>query len=231
LKIQESQKIIVEQYGDDVFHILNGQSMYDQVKEQGLLEFGRYAPFNEAMCEGNAQEGIFSQEFIACRCEAHHVTLEQYQQNTLRPLEDFFNQQFDCIVLWFGEDMFCQINLLTILAYLEDSNFSGKIVVTLVKEDTLEIIEQFGVDREGYKEIYNQVILSRKSPIRVHPPVLTNGIRLYLNYKEEENEITFFIKSHVNLSEKELLQRLFAAFPSYGLGDTQYLQLIRKHER
>ena len=41
----------------------------------------------------------------------------------LNQLEPLFKNKFDTIVLWFGDDMFCQMNMLTILAYLEQSNF------------------------------------------------------------------------------------------------------------
>lgn len=227
LEIQRAQELFFNQYGENVLNILNGQSMYDKFKEYKLMEFGQYAPFNEAMCEGSAAENIFSTEFIACRCAAHNVTLEQYKNNTLEPLKNLFAGNFECIVLWFGDDMFCQINFLTILGYLEETNFTGKIFLNLVGERTMEI-EQFEVEVKGYKELYRQVMVNRKLPDSAPLPVLYNGIKLYLQYLNKENEITLYIKNHLNLSEDALLMRLFKIFPQYGLGDTQYMKLIRE---
>ena len=226
LEIQRAQKLLYDQYGDNVINILNGQSMYDYFEKHKLTEYGQFAPFNEAMCVGNAVEDIFSLEFISCRCAAHHVTLEQYKQVTLEPLQKLFNNNAKCIALWFGDDMFCQINFLTILAYLDEINFSGKTFFNLVRDNAVEI-EIFEIDIKGYKKLYNQVIIYRELPNVVLMPVLYNGIILYLEYLHEENEISSYIKNHLNLSEEELIERLFKTFPQYGLGDTQYMDLIR----
>jgi hypothetical protein len=226
LEIQKAQKLLYDQFGASVLNVLNGQSMYDNFIEYNLMEYGNFAPFNEAMCVGRAVEDIFSPEFIACRCAAHNVTLEQYKQITLDPLQNLFNKCSECIVLWFGHDMFCQINFLTTLAYLDKINFSGKVFFYLVRENTMEI-ERFEIDVKGYKELYNQAVVLRKLPEGIPLPVLYNGVRLYLEYLDEENEITLYIKNHLNLSEDALLKRLFKVFPQYGLGDTQYMELIR----
>ena len=168
----------------------------------------------------------FSLEFIACRCAVHDVTLEQYKQITLGPLLNLLNNNAKCIVLWFGDDMFYQINFLTIMAYLDEINFRRKTFLILVKENTMEI-ERLEIDIKGYKKLYNQAIVNRKLPNGISLPVLYNGIRLYLEYLDEENEITLYIKNHLNLSEDALMERLFRVFPQYGLGDTQYMKLIR----
>lgn len=230
LEIQKAQKVLYDQYGESVLNILNGQMMYDNFKEHKLMEYGGFAPFNEAMCVGDTVEDIFSPEFIACRLAAHKVTLEQYKQITLEPLQELFNGNIECIVLWFGDDMFCQINFLTVLAYLEQINFRGKIFFNLVRENTMEI-ERFEVAVKGYKELYNKAVVYRELPDGIPLPVLYNGIRLYLEYLNEENEITLYIKNHLGLSENVLMKRLFKIFPQYGLGDTQYMELIRNCKR
>lgn len=226
-EILKFERSLYEQYGDKVFNLLNGQSMYEHLKRDGLMEYGEFAPFNEAMCEGNATGSIFSTEFIAYRCTAHNVTLEQYKEITLEPLENFLKNKSKCTVLWFGDDMFCQINLLTALAYLDESNYQGKTFFNLVREDTLKV-EQFEIEIQDYKKLYEQVVIQQKLPAQVPLPVLYNGIKLYLQYKNHENEITMYIKNHLHLSEQELLGKLFKVFPQYGLGDVQYLKLMRE---
>lgn len=227
LEIQKSQKQLHDRYGHNLLNILNGQMMYDYFNKHNLMEYGRFAPFNEALCDGSASGDIFSSEFIAARCTAHNVIPEQYKKITLEPLQDLFCSKFDCIVLWFGNDMFCQINFLTVLAYLEQISFNGKIFLNLLRENTMEI-EQFKIEVQGYKKLYYEVLINRRLPKAVPLPVLYNGIRLYLEYLKEENDITLYINKHLSLSEDLLIKRLFRIFYEYGLGDTQYLEIINK---
>lgn len=227
LEIQKAQKLVYDHYGHNVLNILNGQMMHDNFKKYSLMKHGSFAPFNEAMCVGSSQGGIFSPEFIAARCIAHNVSLEQYKQITLEPLKDLFSSSLNSIVLWFGDDMFCQINFLTVLAYLEQINFSGKTFLNLIRENTMEV-EQFEIVIEGYTELYNDVMVNKRLPKYVPLPVLFNGIRLYLEYLKQENDITLYINNNLSLSEDLLIKRLFRIFPEYGLGDTQYLEMIKK---
>ncbi|HHU59913.1 TPA: hypothetical protein GXZ34_03215 [bacterium] len=102
--------------------ILNGQVMYDHfnnLKNNNSI----YVPFNEAMCEGPPHIDIFSDAFITDRCKSLGVTYLEYKKITLEPLEPLLDNKFKEVILWFDEDMFCQINMLTILAYLDQNNF------------------------------------------------------------------------------------------------------------
>ncbi len=229
VSIQKAQQQVYEKHGKNLLNILNGQCMYDSFRENNLMEEGIYIPFNEAMCVGQASEGVFSEEFITCRCESHNVTLEQYREVVLKPLQGLFERQYDYIAVWFGDDMFCQINLLTVLAYLDEINYSGKIVFHLVRE-TIKEFECFEVEIQGYKEIYRQAMLYRQLPSNVPLPVMYKGVKLYLEYLKDENEITSYIKKHGQLKKDLLLQNLFQRFSKYGLGDIQYLELIKKCE-
>ncbi|MFX0549771.1 hypothetical protein ACOAKC_10600 [Hathewaya histolytica] len=65
------------------------------------------------MCWGEADKEIFSTSFIKKRVQSPNITMEDYTRIVLTPLEPLFNEEFDIIVLWFGDDMFCQINMLT----------------------------------------------------------------------------------------------------------------------
>ncbi|MBZ9687451.1 hypothetical protein G9F72_014060 [Clostridium estertheticum] len=211
---------------ENILNILNGQVMFDYFKQNHFDKNGVYVPFNEAMCVGEAQPDIFSNQFNACRCEAHHVTIEQYNQLTLKPLQTLFKNQFTRIFLWFDDDMFCQINLLTILAYLDQLNYKNKITFNLVNRE-FKIIDCFEFGVQGYDEIYKQVIINRCMPENINLSIMKNGIRLYLEYLKEENEITTYIKQHEDLQFNSLLTDLLITFPEYGLGDTQYIQLIK----
>ncbi|MBU3143845.1 hypothetical protein [Clostridium sp. CF012] len=215
---------------ENILNILNGQVMFDSFKQNHFNGNGVYVPFNEAMCVGKLTEDIFSCQFITFRCEAHQVTIEQYNQLTLQPLQILFNNQFSRILLWFDDDMFCQINLLTILAYLDQHNYKGKITFNLVNRD-FKIIDCFELGVQGFDEIYKQVIINRCMPENINLSIMENGIRLYLEYLKEENEITAYIKQHENLQKDTLVIELLKTFLQYGLGDTQYMQLIEIHRK
>jgi len=179
------------------------------------------------MCVGEVTDNIFSTQFINCRCEAHQVSLEQYNKLTLRPLQMLFKNQFSHIVLWFDDDMFCQINLLTILAYLNQINYSYNVTFNLVGPK-FSLVNSFEFSVQGYYQLFKEVMLNRCIPENINLSILENGIRLYLQYLKEENEITIYIKQHEGLRVELLVTELLKLFPEYGLGDTQYIQLIEK---
>lgn len=211
-------------------NILNGQSMYDYFEKRELFKNGVYVPFNEAMCVGEATDDIFSSQFNTCRCEAHEVTIEQYTELTLKPLQILFNNQFSDLFLWFDDDMFCQINLLAILAYLDQINYRKKITFNLVDME-FKLVNSFEIGVQGYRELFKQVIINRCMPQNINLPLLENGIKLYLEYLKDENEITEYIKQHGEVQTDILVTDLLRTFHKYGLGDTQYIKLIEKYRK
>jgi hypothetical protein len=210
-----------------ILNILNGQVMYDYFKMHGLDKNGIYIPFNEAMCAGEVTSDIFSSQFNTCRSNTHNVTMDKYDEITLRPLQVLFENKFSHIVLWFDNDMFCQINLLTLLAYLDQIKYSNNVTFNLV-DYKYKISNQLELCVKGYHAIYEQVMINKFIPGNLQLSVMKNGIRLYFEYLRDENEITSFVRQNISLKDEVLLIRLLEEFPQYGLGDTQYLQLIDK---
>lgn len=211
----------------DSINILNGQEMLKYFEKHNLTENGIYIPFNEAMCVGEAASDIFSVEFVKQRCRAHDVSLEKYHEITLLPLKSLFENRFSNIILWFDDDMFCQINLLTILAYLSQINYTGKTVLNLVNRE-FKVVDSIELDLEGYSNLYEDIIIYKNMPQDIKLPSIQNGIKLYLEYLKEDNEITSYIRQHFDLQNDILVQELLKEFQQYGLGDTQYVQLIEK---
>lgn len=210
----------------NTLNILNGHVMYEYFKGHNLNKNGIYVPFNEAMCVGEVTDNIFSDEFNDNRASAHNVSIEYYHELTLKPLEVLFNNQFSNIVLWFHDDMFCQINLLTLLAYLDQIDYSEIITFNLINHD-FKVIKSFEIEVDGYKEIYREVMINRSLPENIDLSVMEKGIKLYLEYLKNENEIISYIREHRHLGEDQLVKELIKEFPQYGLGDTQYKQLIK----
>lgn len=211
----------------NVINILNGQLMCDYFKSSNIATDGINIPFNEALCVGQASENIFSDEFINERCNDHKVSFDKYNEITLSKLVPFINLEFDKIVLWFDDDMFCQINLLTVLAYLDYMDFSGEILFNLVGKE-FELLNTSSVYVDGCYEIYKKVMINKEEVTDVKIDTLKEGVQLYLEFSKDENEIVDYIKKDKDDDLNTLLNSLFNTFSNYGLGDTQYLNLIDK---
>lgn len=224
-KIKDFHSKMNHQFGSKILNILNGQVMYEVFQTNKFLEKGEYIPFNEAMCSHETSVAIFSDEFINLRALGHKVSIQEYKNLTMTPLKPLFEKEYQCIVLWFGEDMFCQINMLTILAYLEQVAYKGKVFFNMVNEMTYEI-ETTEIFLSSYKKVYQQVLIDHQFPNIKVIPNMFQGIRLYMEYIKVDNEIITYIRENENQSQNELLENLFQSFPQYGLGDVQYLKII-----
>ncbi|MED3025891.1 MULTISPECIES: helix-turn-helix domain-containing protein [Bacillus cereus group] len=234
-KMNVSRKLEVEQlrnakrelFDKDVLNILNGQMMYEDFKNEKLMGDSEYAPFNEAMCVNQATTQVFNEEFIKTRAEGHNTSVESYIKKVIDPLKNLFTKKYKYIVLWFGEDMFCQMNLLTILSYLEQSSYEGKVYLNSFREDEFKV-NQIELELGNYSSIYNEVLVNHKKTSHKVPPVMYQAIDLYLEMLKEDNIVMKFISKNQGLSNHELLIKLFQIFPTIGYGDSQYIELINK---
>lgn len=227
LVITELQNQLTAFADQDILNVLNGQVMYEQFRTQELMGQSDYVPFNEAMCVHAATGDIFSPSFNQVRAEGHHSSITGYEKVVIEPLEPLFNHSYRCIVLWFGEDMFCQINLLTIMSYLEQSGYDGIVYFNAVQEQTYDV-QQTEITLGGYTSLYREVILEKKMPDSPLMPVMYQGVSLYLDLHQADNELTRYIASHPKESKEEVMQSMLKLFQRYGLGDRQYLELIEK---
>lgn len=216
--------------GNQALHVLNGEYMYNYFKKIHFLEGELMVPFNEAMCYGPVCEEIFSQPFIQIRANVHQVPVEKYKEMTIKRISPLIGKNFSHLTLWFDEDMFCQINLLTILAWLDKNNYQENVKINIV-DDQFELKESVWAAPEGYYSIYKQVLIEKRDPGEVYPEFLQKGIALYLHFSQEENEIIRYIKKHLRLSDEELAAELIVNFSQYGLGDVQYLDMIKNCRR
>jgi hypothetical protein len=152
-----------ELFDKDVLHILNGQVMYEEFKNNRLMGDSDYAPFNEAMCVNVTTDQIFNKEFINIRAAGHHESVEGYIEKVITPLANLFNKEYEHIVLWFGEDMFCQMNLLTILSYLEQSGYEGKVFLNSFNEDEFKV-SLTDLKLGHYYSVYKEVLVNHARP-------------------------------------------------------------------
>ncbi|PFR77608.1 AraC family transcriptional regulator [Bacillus cereus] len=230
LEVEQLRNKNSELFDKDVLNILNGQMMYEEFKTEELMGESDYAPFNEAMCVNSATAQVFDEEFIKIRAEGHNSSVENYAKKVIDPLENLFAKKYKCIVLWFGEDMFCQMNLLTLLSYLEQSCYEGKVYLNSFREDEFKV-NQIELELGDYSTIYNEVLVNHKKTYHKVPPVMYQAIDLYLEMLKEDNIVMKFISKNKGLSNQELLTKLFYLFSTIGYGDTQYIELINKMKK
>lgn len=225
-QIKVIQNDLHNRLGTNILHVLNGEEMLKIFTENGLMQVGDFIPFNEAMCYGPSSKTIFSEEFIEIRSDVHRVSKQEYRNHVVDRFDPLKQQNYAGIILWFGSDMFCQINLLTLLAYLSQIDYQGQIIFHLIDEHAYEV-EVIKITNNHYQKIYEQVVIQHTTPEEEMFPVLAEGVKLYLHYQQPNNELTQFIREHPDIDTKELLTKLFITFPHYRLGDIQYMQLIQ----
>lgn len=226
--IKNVQSKIERKYPLRTLHILNGVCMLNSFQKDDLMsEDAVYIPFNEAMCWGESEEKIFSDEFIEKRAYSLKSTPEEYKKIVMEPLKPLFDEQFNIIVLWFGDDMFCQMNLITILAYLEQIHFDGDVLFCMALEQTDKVLEDaIEITIDGYYDIYKTVLCNGKKCDIKLLPVTFQAVNLYLGYRDENSDIIRYIKN--NLNKKDLVGELLTLFSQYGLGDLQYKWMIEE---
>lgn len=226
-EIERLQNEKAELFSNDVLHILNGQCMYEEFKAHKLMGDSDYAPFNEAMCVNATTEQVFDEDFIKTRAAGHCESVENYIKKVIDPLDNLFNKSYTYIVLWFGEDMFCQMNVMTILSYLEQSGYAGKVFLNSFREDEFKV-SQTELQLGNYASVYKEVLVNHKKPSTQLLPVMYQAVDIYLEMLKENNAVVKYISQHKDLPTSALVNRLFELFPTIGYGDSQYIKLINK---
>ena len=179
-------------------NVVNGMAMLSYLIENKIDLGGDIIPFNEGMCDGETTEDIFSGEFELERCTTHGVGVEEYEDIVINPLAPLFTFEYDELHLFFDEDMFCQINLITLLAYLDSNNYDGNILI------------------------------NKQIPETILPDIMMDAVINYLDYSKEDNELTQFVEQNIDMQENNLLDELYNRFKHLGLGDIQLQKVIDK---
>ena len=132
---------------------------------------------------------------------------------------------YGLILICFAKSIF-----LPFLAWLDQANYEGAVEIHMVG-DKFQPKDSFNLKVKGYDAIYNQVLIQKNMPKAVLPAPFKRGIELYLNYLDKESDLIRYIKEHLDVSEEELVRKLIMDFQHYGLGDTQYLEIIRSYRK
>ena len=195
--------------------------------------FSREAfPFREVMMDGDAVEEIGSEAFMRARARTHGVSYEKYVKRAavLTVLKNNLDE-YDEVHLYFGKDVFCQMNLLTLLAFLEQLGCQSRVTLFYIDDETFRTLEgMIRVTLGGYSALYKAILVEKKKCAAVGV-ILPRAIDLYFDYLSENGELAGIVKKHKEETELSLVSILLNASREYGLSDLQAKALIEKYKK
>ena len=170
-----------------------------------LSQFDAIAvPFCESMMEGDTTSEIYSDAFVSLRSSQLGVSEEEYRLK-MHVYTALKNGNYSKITLWFGKDTFCQMNLLTLLAYLEQISFEGSVSLNFIDDETFEVIERdIDVSLGYYNRLYREILIHKKKPKNTYV-IVPQAIELYFDYFSREGKLSRLIKENLQLDRIALL--------------------------
>lgn len=204
-------------------NIVSGEAMASYDKELG---FKACIPFSESMISGVVTEKEpFSQGFMAERSRVLSVPLDKYRKRFAQQLLKM--RSTDEVHVYFGEDLFCQLNLITLLAYLERIGIS-KVTYHVIFEDEMKetaLIEN--VETQGFGEIYRKVLIDRETT-GTCLEITNKAIMLYSDYLDNNGALAAFIKANPEDTVLQLTFKIIKQYAQYGLSDVQCAEVITR---
>lgn len=107
---------------NSILHITNGDSTTEILQKIDIQ--GDFITWREMLCEGKTTTDIGSESFWKNRYSflksTYHVTKHKFINFTLKEYRNLCNhKQQEEIVLWFDNDLFCQINMIGVLSWIK----------------------------------------------------------------------------------------------------------------
>ena len=208
-----------------ILNITNGEYF----NEYFISKFGGIAvPFCEAMMDGDTVENIYSKQFIVLRAKSLNVSENEYKSK-MYVYDALNNNSYSSICLWFGKDTFCQVNLLTLLAYLEQIEYRGEIKLNYIDDETFEVLNSDIEVKLGiYNKIYEDVLISKNVPYDTGV-LVARAIDLFFDYRSKDGELAKLVKANTYKEKTELICLLLESSKDYGLSDLQAEKLINSN--
>ncbi len=205
-----------------ILNITNG----DYFNEYFISKFGGVAvPFCEAMMDGETVINIYSHQFIELRAKSLNVTEDEYRSK-MYVYDALNNNDYPSISLWFGKDTFCQVNLLTLLAYLEQIEYQGELKLNYIDDEMFEVLDSnIDVKLGVYSKMYGDVLISKSLPDDVGV-LNARAIDLFFDYHSKNGELANLVRANANKEKTELICLLLDKSRDYGLSDLQAEKLI-----
>ena len=207
---------------NEILNITNG----DCFNEYFISQYGGVAiPFCEAMMDGDVVANIYSEEFVTLRAKSLNVTEDEYR-GKMYVYASLNDKNYQMIHLWFGKDTFCQVNLLTVLAYLEQIEYQGELKLNYIDDETFEVLESnLDVKLGEYNKIYKDVLILKNVPDDVGV-LSARAIDLFFDYHSDNGELAKLVRANANKDKTDLISLLLEQSKEYGLSDLQAERLI-----
>ena len=206
-------------------HIASGECCAADLKKR--LPNAEILPFNEAMCEGETALPVFGEEFCALRAAAYNVSREEYERKSPRAkLAEVHG--YKTLELYFDDDMFCAVNCLTLLAYLEQESYGGDIYYNRVPQDgSAKVLTREKISVCGALKAFETVLI-RREKISTGIPQYDKVLQMYLEYVKPDNEIVKYAEKRLAAPRYELIRDMLTEFRAYGLSDTAAEKFIAR---
>lgn len=242
-----------------LLHITNGDAFTNILKKMPVE--GAIITWREVLCEGKTTTDVGSESFWKTRFEflktTYKTTKQTFIEKTLKEYRRLCNEkQQDEIVLWFDNDLFCQINMIAVISWLK--KYRPNVPISLVspsrKSQFFSSLTQDKLVKLFNKRIpltnddiafadYVWQIYCSDSPIRLQSIIqpansnfnyLLDAIQLHLTrfpsvYNGLNSVENFVISEAVskNLNSKdELISSLLFNEKDFGYGDLQYISVV-----
>ena len=118
----------------DKLHILNGDSTLHLFQQSGIA--GDTFVWNEILCEGPVKFEVGDPEFWKIRQAYLTDVFGPGASNYKQLIEEFSilenYEAYDEIILWYEYDLFCQVNLMAILSYLNREGLIHKLNISYI---------------------------------------------------------------------------------------------------
>ena len=180
--------------------------------------------------DGDTVTDIYSDAFIEMRSRALGVSAEEYKQKMHVP-HTLGSGKYSKICLHFGGDTFCQANLLTLLAYLEQIKYQGKVSLNYIDDESFEVLDgNISVTLGIYKRLYEEIFIENKLPKELGV-LNSRAFDLYFDYHSDCGALSRLVRDNREMDETSLLCLLLEKTKEYGLSDLQATKLIEKYRK
>jgi hypothetical protein len=217
-----------------ILHITNGSNLTENLEQVGIL--GDILTWNEMLCEGPTQYNIDSEEFFETRKaffkNTYDVNSKDYKSKFINEIEKInATDNYSEIVLWFEYDLFCHINLVAVIALLEQKQINLPVYLVcsgrVSGEKELKSLSE--LTTEQLEAHYSDKILLNKEDINIAIAVW----RIYCG--DNHNDIKPFITKPSSFKYlSNCLKAHLKRFPNTENGlcsiETNILELIDKRE-
>ncbi|HBI40204.1 MAG TPA: DUF1835 domain-containing protein [Tenacibaculum sp.] len=210
-------------------HIANGDNITQALKRIKIN--GEIITWREILCEGKTTIDIGSEVFWKTRFDffkgSYKITKKAFIDYTLREYRNLCKQKTqEEIVLWFDNDLSCQINMIAVISWLKRFRKGRKISIVLNKNNDMEV--NFLQNKK------NDLLIYYKNRITLNEDDIEYADYIWQLYCSDsplrlENIHTFNTTSAFSNIEKTIKMHL-KRFPSFKNGlnnlENQILSLV-----